>query len=514
MIKEAEQRSQFEYFVEEDMFIRSLVFIMLFSVSFAQTPKSITISEVFWPSSGFAIETDDARSLSRWGTVETLVKVDFDGQIAPMLASAWEQTSPLEWVFTLREDVSFHNGETFNAEAVIIALNHLLTSDTPPRGLDQESIESVEAISEFQVSIKTTSEDVLMANRLISPSFAILAPSAYESTPPNAFGTGTGPFVLTDVVPEQSAELVKNENYWNGPVNLDTATILSIPDADTGATMLRAGEIDIASGLPIPLLPILESDSNLNVLRIAQPRTRTLYLNNASGPMANVNVRRAVLQAIDKEAIVAAVLEGVGQAAVGPFANNEAWVNLDLPQNSYDPEAAKVTLADAGYEEGEVNLRIFTYPGRASLPPTAVVLQDMLSQVGFNVEVRIASYGIVEADVLEGDFDIFIVSRGHSIDTYDPEGFLTADFSCGGGYNLNMYCNEDIDALLAQAKGTADSNERFDIYRQIQQVIVEDEVASIFLNYTEQTFAYRDGVLNYQPHLLENYTLTAELDVE
>lgn len=480
---------------------------------FAQD-KSVTISEVFWPRSGFDIATDDARSLSRWGVTETLAKVDFDGQMVPMLASSWEQVNPMEWIFSIREDVSFQNGESLNAEAVVIAFNHLLASDTPPRGLDPESIASVEAISEFEVSVKTTVEDALMASRLISPSFGILAPSAYESTPPNAFGTGTGPFVMTDVVPEQTATLVKNENYWNGNVQLDGATVLSIPDADTGATMLRAGEIDIASNLPIPLLPILEADSNLTVVSMAQPRTRTLYLNNASGPMADVNVRRAALQAIDKEAIVAAVLEGVGQAAVGPFANNEAWVNLDLPQSTYDPEAAKATLADAGYEEGEVSLRIFTYPGRPALPSTAIVLQDMLGQVGFNVEVRIASYGIVEADVLEGDFDIFIASRGHSIDTYDPEGFLTADFSCGGGYNLNLYCNENVDALLEQAKGTADSAERFEIYRQIQQIVVEDEVASIFLNYTEQSFAYRDGVLNYQPHLLENYTLTAELDVE
>ena len=127
----------------------------LCSLVLAQAPKTITISEVFWPSSGFAIETDDARSLSRWGVTETLIKVDFDGQMVPMLASSWEQTSPLEWVFTLREDVTFHNGEAFNVEAVVIAFDHLLASETPPRGLDPESIESVEAISEFQVAVNS-----------------------------------------------------------------------------------------------------------------------------------------------------------------------------------------------------------------------------------------------------------------------------------------------------------------------------------------------------------------------
>ena len=305
-------------------------FVVFSCLAAAQTPKTISIGEVFWPASGFAIETDDARSLSRWGVSETLAKVDFDGQVVPMLASSWEQTSPLEWVFTLREDVSFHNGEALNAEAVVTAFDYLLASDTPPRGLDPESIEAVEAISEFEVSITTVSEDVLMANRLIGASFGILAPQAYDSSPPDVMGTGTGPFVLSDIVPEQSATLVKNEAYWNGPVQLDEATVLAVPDADTGATMLRAGELDIASDLPVPLLPILEADTNLSVIRVAQPRTRTLYLNNESGPLADVDVRRAVLQAIDKEAIVAAVLEGVGEAAAGPFASNEAWVNQNL----------------------------------------------------------------------------------------------------------------------------------------------------------------------------------------
>ena len=134
--------------------------------------------------------------------------------------------------------------------------------------------------------------------------------------------------------------------------------------------------------------------------------------------------------------------------------------------------------------------------------------------MGVNAEIRIANYYILEPDVYAGNFDIFIASRGHSIDTYDPEGFLTADFSCGGSYNLNHYCNEQVDALLTEARGIADHNERFEIYKEIQRIIVEEDVASIFLNYKEQIFGYRDGVLNYRPHPLEYYTLTAELDIE
>ena len=162
----------------------------------------------------------------------------------------------------------------------------------------------------------------------------------------------------------------------------------------------------------------------------------------------------------------------------------------------------------------ELQIQIATYPSRAALPPSAVAIQQMLSDVGIAADVRIAPYSALEPDVLAANFDIFIVSRGHLIDNYDPEGFLQADFSCEGSYNLSQYCNEEVDQLLDEARSTADSDARFDLYRQIQPIIVEQDVVNIFLNYTEQIYGYRDGVLNYQPHPLEYYTLTPALDIE
>ncbi|MEM7534285.1 MAG: ABC transporter substrate-binding protein [Chloroflexota bacterium] len=476
--------------------------------------KRLVLGEIFWPTAGYAIESDDSFNLVGWGVVETLVKVDFDGQMVPFLAESWTQTDDTTWQFTLREGVTFQNGEPFNAEAVVIALNHLLNSETPPRGLTPENIESIEAADERTVVVRTVEPDVLMPNRMTAPSFGILAPSAYESSPTDAFGTGTGPFILTDEEPGQSATLVKNETYWGGEVALDEVLVLSAPDGDVRSGMLRTGEIDIAESLPIPQLPLLEAESAVTLVSMAEPRTRTLYINNVDGPMADVAVRRAVLHAIDKQAIVDAILEGIGEVAAGPFAPTEAWVNSDLASDTYDPELARQILAGAGYAEGELSIQLATYPSRSSLPPSAIAIQQMLGEVGINAEVRVAPYSAVEADVLAQDFDIFIGSRGHLLDNYDPEGFLTADFSCGGGYNLNHYCNETVDNLLAEARTLSDSEARFDIYRQIQTIVVEEEVVSIFLNYTEDTDGYRAGVLNYRVHPQGYYTLTPELDVE
>jgi len=479
----------------------------------ADGPKMLTIAETFWPDSGYAIETDDAFVLTAWGTAETLIKIDFDGQIQPALAESWTQPAENQWSFTLRSGVTFHNGEALTADAVVTAFTYLFAAETPPRGLSPENISAIEATDAQTVIITTVEPDLLLPNRLTAPSFAILAPAAYASTPPNAFGTGTGPFILAEEIPAQSATLRKNEQYWGGLVNLDAVTVLAAPDAETQATMLRTGEVDIAQQLPIPQLPLLEVDSAITVVRAPQPRATTLYLNNRQGPMADLLVRRAVLHAIDKRALVDAILEGVGAPAAGPFAPNEVWVNPDLTPDTYDPEAAKALLAEAGYEEGQLTLNLWTYPARTNLPPTAVALQQMFADVGIAAEVRIAPYNALEPEVLAGNFDIFIVSRNHLLDNYDPEGFLQADFGCEGSYNLNGYCNPTVDGQLAEARTLADPEARYALYRQIEQTIVADDVASIWLDYTEQLYGYRTGVVNYRPHPLGHYLVTPELDL-
>ncbi|MBI1295940.1 ABC transporter substrate-binding protein [bacterium] len=476
-------------------------------------PKQLTIAETFWPDAGYAIETDDSFALTSWGAVEPLIWINFVGEVEPWLAESWTQVDANQWSFTLRDGVTFHNGEALTADAVVTAFTYLLGAETPPRGFSPENISTIEAVDARTVVITTVEPDVLLPKRLTSPSFSILAPAAYDTTPPNVFGTGTGPFVLVEDVPMQSATLRKNETYWGGPVNIDEVTMLAAVDAESRATMLRTGEVDIAQQLPIPQLPMLEADGDINIIRLPQPRTTTLYLNNSQGPMSDVRVRRAVLHAIDKQAIVDAVLEGVGAPAAGPFAPNEVWVNADLTADTFDPELSKALLTEAGYAEGELQVNLWTYPTRANLPPTAVAVQQMLTNVGIAAEVRIAPYNVLEPSVLAEEFDIFIVSRNHLLDNHDPEGFLQADYGCEGSYNLNAYCNPEVDALLAEARGLADPAARYDLYRQIQQTIVVDDVVSIWTDYTVQIYGHRAGVVNYQPHLLGQYLLTPELDL-
>ncbi len=248
-------------------------------------------------------------------------------------------------------------------------------------------------------------------------------------------------------------------------------------------------------------------------MRMATPRTTTLHLNMSRKPFNDLKVRQAVAYAIDKEALVVATLEGVGSPAVGPMAESEPWNNTELAGYPYDPEKAKALLAEAGYKEGELTVGLWTYPARANLPLSAVAIQDMLAKVGINTDIRIAQYDPMVPEVLAGNYDMFIVSRNHSVDTYDPGGFFSSDYTCKGSYNMDLFCDKNFDDLLAQSSAMTDPNARYDIYRQLQKILVDDQCVGVFLNHPDVIDGVRSNVLNFQMHPTERYVLTPQLDI-
>ena len=480
-------------------------------------PSKITTSAPFAPSNNGAVETDDSFIVSRAGVTETLVKIDFDGDVKPYLAESWSLRDGNAWEFKLREDVSFQDGATFDSASVVMALEYLRGVPNPPRGFTEDTLKSVTAADSYTVIIESGAPDVLLPTRLAVPTTGILTPVSYEgagSASPSVIGAGTGPFIIEGEVSIESISMVNFGDYWGGGAALDAAEFFFVPDGGVRSAMLETGEVDFVRHLPISQLPIFMDNSDYTIYREQQPRTVSLYVNNRNGPFSDVNVRKAAQHAIDRRAIVDSVLEGVGQPAIGPFAPSEAWVNSGLAAYEFDPETAKEFLAKAGYEEGEVKVSLWTYPSRAEFPAMSVAIHEMLNDAGFSAEIRLAPWGALVDDVFAGDFDMFLVSRGHLIDAYDPEGFFTADYSCSSMdvSNYANYCNPMVDELLEQARPLSDTEARYDIFRQIQQIL-HDDAAHPFINYTEQIYAYGNHVKNWQSHMLEYYMLTTELDV-
>lgn len=475
----------------------------------ADTGQRIVVDNFRAPVADWALESDAAYILSLSGCLETLTRYDeTQGEIVPALATEWDQVSPTEWDFTLRDGVQFQDGTQLTAEAVVTSLQDVLDAEVPARAFSPAVVSGVEAVDERTVRVTTPEESPLVPYRLASVNTGVLAPAAFEGGTVDPFGHCTGPFTPVSEQPKQSLTLDRNEDYWGGPVQLAGAEVRFITDGATRATQVQTGEADVSLSIPVANLSALEADPGVEVLKAESPRTATLYMNNGRAPFDDVDFRRAVRSALDLDALAGSVYEGAALPSTGPFASSEPWAGEEAETPQQDVAAAKELLDAAGYT-AERPLEIIAIVERAEFADVATVIQENLESVGVPVTITTKEYAAVEPDLLSGDYDMVLSQRNRLIDIADPIGFLTADYTCEGSYNLSHFCDEDYDALIARAAGTADAEQRYELYAQAGKIL-EDQAVNVWLVNEQAIDAVRTDLQNYVQDPLSRYVLRAE----
>lgn len=486
--------------------------LTLSHVAMAQDGKLLTVADNTSIEANWAMYSDDAYLGSRAGCYESLTRISQDVLVEPALAESWQRTEANVWQFQIREGVSFQDGAPLNAEAVAGALNHLITAEVPARAFSQKFVESITASGPMTVDIKTIDPVVGLPGRMASPATTILSPAAYTDAGVNPVGTCTGPFTITEFDPDQSVTVVRNDNYWGGDVNLDGGQVRFIPDSNTRATMARSGEAQISRLIPTALVAQLSDQDELATLEVNAPRIMELLLNNSRPPFDNKQVREAVKYAIDSAAISAAIYEGFAPPADDPFRSGEPWEAPSVATVEMDVEKSKALLAEAGVDPATLELEILAYTSKTELKDVAQVIQAMLGEIGITLSVRLAEYGALESDMMSGNYDMALMSRGYLTDVPEPIGFLTADYGCEGGFNISQHCDADIDTKLTAAAGEEDDKARYAAYGEIAQYVFDQAVTIYLVN--ETVFdAASNKVVGYTPHPLNYYVFDANLDL-
>jgi peptide/nickel transport system substrate-binding protein len=244
------------------------------------------------------------------------------------------------------------------------------------------------------------------------------------------------------------------------------------------------------------------------VLKADSPRTATLYLNNAREPLNNADFRKALRSALDLDALAASVYEGAALPASGPFAPSEPWAAANAESPKQNLEEAKKLLASAGYTAGRP-LEIIAIVERAEFADVAAVIQENLKNIGVPLTIQTKEYAAAEPDVLAGNYDMLLSQRNRLIDIADPIGFLTADYTCKGSYNLSHFCSEEYDNFIRQAAQTQSTEERYRLYEQAGDVL-ESEAVNIWLVNEQATDAIGSKVRSYVQDPLSRYVLTAQ----
>jgi peptide/nickel transport system substrate-binding protein len=438
---------------------------------------------------------------------EPLINLELNNgrlELAPALAESWQQVDDTTWEFKLRQGVSFHNGEPFNADSVVYSINRILN---PPEGELRSpvwrapNLNGVEKVDDFTVRITTKVPDATLPRGL---SWWLMVPPNYiEEVGVEGFRenlVGTGPFKLESWEPANQVVVVANENYWQGRPRLNRVILRDIPDAFTRASALQAGEIDMAMNIPIDLVEQLES-SNLAVQSVnlgsAMVLQFDIYEPCTPEAICDQRVRQALNYAIDKEAIVRDLFKGYGAVSPGQQCPPEAFGYCpQVEAYPYDPERAKALLAEAGYADG-FDMTISATSGYFQYDnELAQAISDQLSRVGVNVTIETLE-AVAWLGIIEGRLENYH-ARGPYLLPWNTYGDCAFALEWGteraGPYSYTP--NEAWTQAVYQARETFVPEERERLYCEAAQ-IQKEEVPMVFLVQPPFLVGYNPRVQNF-----------------
>jgi len=427
---------------------------------------------------------------------ETLVSRDETEQLVPWLAVSWEMIGETTWRFYLREGVTFHNGEPFDAEDVVYSINRLVD---PKEALQAAwfigTVESAEAVEPYVVDLHTYAMDPILPATLTQAGYIV--PSETVST----LGwdeflkhpVGTGPFMFSEWIPDQRLVLDRYDNYWGGPATMRRLVYLPIPEVATRLAALQAGEIDIAQSIGVDSVAQIEADPNLRVVSQTSVRSVYVILNKNVAPFDNVLVRQAMNYAVDVDAIIQSLFGG--RANRSPTVGSPAWLGYDETQDPYpyDPAKARALLAQAGYPNGFETTLAFAQGNPTGAEDITQTIAAYLKAVGIKVTLKMYEWGEYIGVWLEAKLPMYYMSLGTS--TLDMDDFSAGYFDPARRHNWGLPRGDAID-IAKVASLTVDREVRDSLYHGFLALLKED-APFIFLFNFDELYGMNERVKNY-----------------
>jgi peptide/nickel transport system substrate-binding protein len=449
------------------------------------------------------------------------------GVFVPGLAERWEVSEDgLEYTFYLRNDVAFHDGTPFNAEAVKYTYDRM--ADPASKSLQLPRLgpyERSEVIDEFTVKVVMREPFPVFLSNASEVALAPASPTAIETMGDDYAlnPVATGPFKVRRWIDNNTLVLERNEDYnWapsffenQGTSYLDTITYRFITEPATRVIAVETGEADIADGLPPQDIARLEGDGRFNVLKFVAPGLpQVLNINVTSFPMNDIAVRRAMLFGVDRQIMADLLFFGINPAANGPLSSASwaYWPGVE-EMYPYDPEQAVQILEEAGWidRDGDgvrenadgqpLMLRHVTSSGGAN-PKVAEFVQASLLDLGFDYNAEIMPYEATARRYADNDYELARLGY-HLIDPHDTFflPFHSSQIEEGGQFNRSRIDDPKIDGLIRAGLDTTDVEERRAIYRELQEYIMEQALVLPAYEWTI-THAMQDEVMGFRGDLL------------
>jgi len=422
---------------------------------------------------------------------EGLMQLQPDYSIKPNLAERVDTPDATTYVYTLRQDVTFWDGQPMTAADVVYSLKRHLDPEEGSywAGDVVGNIASVEQTGDAEVTVKLTAPDATFNSYMVTP-IGTVVEQAFREKAGASFGTPaggvmcTGPYSVGQWNEGQSISLTRNDSYWNADKAAKTAQvdINFIVDSAAIANALNTGAIDGSYDVPLGALSTLQG-STQGTLDLGRSLQLVAIISTGHGAFADPAVRKALMLATDRDAIAETVFEGTAQAsrslipADGWAYGSEVFQSgrEALAPTSVDIEGAKEALKDASVDVSQ--------PIKIVYPSERTYYADIISEIsngaraiGLTVEpsaVPSAQFGAFFSDpaAREGS-DAFVTNN--YMDVPDPLAYLRTILGTGGSQNYNDYSNPQVDELLSEAAATADDDKRAALVNEIQEIALAD----------------------------------------
>ncbi len=429
----------------------------------------------------------------------TLLDVDNEGKVVPDLAESYEMKSDTEYVFKLREDACFWDGTPVTAQDVKFSLDR--AKGMPKTKSNTSKIEEVTVNGDHEVTIKLTEPYAAFKTIVTQHNLSILSEKAVTEAG-DSYGDvdnllGSGPFKVTEWVPNDHYTLVRNDNYWGEMPIATSITCRVIPEGSARTIALEAGEIDVVWS--VDPTDCANVESNPDVKLLSQPSTGIDYvgMNTQKEKFSDKRVRQAINYALDKQTFVDTIIEGRGLVA-------NSYINAAIPgwtdeveAYPYDPEKAKELLAEAGYPDG-FECSIFVNGDLRTR--SAQILQAQLADVGIKVDISTYEWGALLDTLNAGEHEMFLL--GWSNTSFDPDGstyqlFYSGNHGATG--NRAFFSNDKVDELILSAQRESEESKRMELYKELQFVL-QDESPWCPLYYKENNVGVRADLKGFTLH--------------
>jgi peptide/nickel transport system substrate-binding protein len=418
-----------------------------------------------------------------------LTEVGTDGTVQPSLAESWEASADAStWTFKLRKGLEYHNGKSVTAEDVITSINH-------HRGEDSTSAAKplVTAITDMKADGDTVVISLEAGNAdfpFVMTDYHIPVMPAKDGKMDWQSGVGCGPYRMTHYEPGVSAEFEKFANHWNDAVgHFDTVQMLTLTDPNARTSALVSGDCDAIDRVDLKTAGLLSRKPGVNLHATTGTKHYTFPMRVDQAPFDDVNVRRALKYAVNRQEMVEKILFGYG--AVGndvPISNTQRFYNSEMPQTEYDPDKAKFYLKEAGLSSLTVDLSSSdaAFPGAVD---AAVLYKNSAAGAGIDINVVREPNDGYWADVWNKKAWCACYWGGRPVEDLM---FSTA-YATGVAWNDTAWSNARFDELLVMARAELDQERRREMYYEMQ-AILRDEGGACIPMFASYVFATSDSI--------------------